>query len=74
MVEDGQSDKCLPDPASANERDGRDTFCQINSLVDQLVASETDPRRPGRRLSGYPGCGYKILDLIVVGVADLVSV
>jgi hypothetical protein len=48
VVEDGQSNRRLPDPPYANESDGCEFFGETNDLLDQLVASETGPRRRGR--------------------------
>jgi len=48
VVEDSQSDGRLPDPADTNESDGCEVFGQTDDLLDQLVTSETDPRRRGR--------------------------
>ena len=72
VVEDGQSNRRLPDPPYANESDGRELFGEANDLLDQLVASETGPRRRGRRLSKYARYKYRSLDSLVVEVADLV--
>ena len=48
MVEDGQSDGCLPNPPRTDERDWSEMFCEANDLLDQLLASEAGPRRRGR--------------------------
>ena len=51
VVEDGQSDRCLPDSPCADESDWSEVFCEINDLLDQLIAPETSPRRRGRQFS-----------------------
>ena len=48
VVEDGQGDRSLPDPPCTNEGDWSEILCETNDLFDELVASETDPRRWGR--------------------------
>lgn len=45
MMEDSESDGCLPDPASTNESDGRKAFCQTDNLLYQIFASKADPWR-----------------------------
>ena len=50
MVEDGEGDRCLPDPPWTDESDWREVFCEADDLLDQLVAAETDPRRRWRGL------------------------
>ena len=44
VMEDGESDGRLADPASTNESYRGQVFCQIDNLLDQPVASEEDPR------------------------------
>ena len=72
MVEDGQGDGCLADPADTDESDGREVFGQTNDLLDQLVTSETGPRRRGRGFARCARSKYKIVDLLVVRIADLI--
>ena len=48
VMEHGQRDGRLPDPAHTSESDGREVFGQIDDLLDQFVASEAGPRRRGR--------------------------
>jgi hypothetical protein len=48
VVEDSQSDGRLANPAGTNESDGVKVSRQTNDLLDQLVTSETGPRRRGR--------------------------
>jgi hypothetical protein len=48
VVEDGESDGCLPDSTGTNESDGREVLGQTEDLLDQLVTSETGPRWWGR--------------------------
>ena len=40
VVEDGQSDRCLPGPTSTDERDGCGAVYETNDLLDQFVASK----------------------------------
>jgi hypothetical protein len=73
LVEDGQSDGRLPDPPCTDESDGCGVFSEANNLLDQLVASETGPRRWGRWLPKYARCKCEVLDsLVVEAAADLV--
>ena len=48
VMEDGQSDGRLANPASTDERDWGGTFCKGDDLLDQIVTSETNSRRRGR--------------------------
>ena len=48
VVEDSESDGCLPDSASTNESDRCEVFGQANDLLDQLAASEAGSRCRGR--------------------------
>ena len=48
MVEDSQGDRCFPDSPYTEESDRREGFGETNDLLDQLVTSETGPRRRGR--------------------------
>ena len=45
VMKDGQSDRCLADPIKTDESDGLKVFSQVKDLLNQLVTSETDPRR-----------------------------
>ena len=45
VMEDSKGDRRLPNPSSPDESNGCQVFCQANYLVDQLVTSETGPRR-----------------------------
>jgi hypothetical protein len=48
VVEGGQRDGCLADPSDTDKSNGRQVFSEDNDLFDELVASETGPRRWGR--------------------------
>ena len=48
VMEDGESDRRFSDPARTNESSGCEIFGQANDLLDQLVTSETGPRRRRR--------------------------
>ena len=48
MMEDGQSDGCLANPASTNESDGCEVFRQTYDLLDQFVTSKAGSRCWGR--------------------------
>ena len=72
VVEDGQSDGCFPNSAWTDESYWGEVFCEADDLVDQLATSETGPRRRGRWFSKYTRCECKVLDSLVIGVADLV--
>ena len=52
VMEDGQSDGCLPDPSWTDEGYRSEVFCETNDLLDQVVTSETSPRWRRRKLSG----------------------
>ena len=43
VVEDGQDDGSLSDPASTNQSDWGEAFCEMNDLIYQLVATEEGP-------------------------------
>ena len=55
VVEDGQSNRCLPDSSCADESDWSEGFCEANNLLDQLVAPETGPRWRRRGFTRYTG-------------------
>ena len=71
VVKDSQGDGGLADSASTNESNWGEILSEINYLLDQLVTSEEDPRWWGRRFSVYARGGNKILELLVVEIADL---
>jgi hypothetical protein len=48
VVEDGQSDGRLANPASTNQSDRSEIFHQGDDLLDQIVTSEAGYRCPGR--------------------------
>ena len=45
VVEDVQNDGSLSNPASTNQSDWGEAFCEMNDLLDQLAATKEDPRR-----------------------------
>ena len=51
VVEDSKGDGRLPDPPCTNESGWGESFCEIDDLFDQLVTSETNPRRRWRQFS-----------------------
>ena len=70
MVEDGQSERCFPNPAWTDESGWSEIFSETDDLLNQLVASETDPRP---RWRGLPRCvrfWYKILGSLVIWTVD----
>jgi len=71
VVEDGESNGCFSNPPYADEGDWSEIFCEVDNLLDQVLASETGPRRWGRRLSKSPKCKYETLDSPVVGTTNL---
>ena len=71
VVEDGQDDGRLADPASADEGDWRESFCDSNNLLGQLVASKEDPRWWRRWFPRHTRCKRKILNSSVTEIADL---
>ena len=48
VMEDGESDGCLPGSTSTDESDRREVFGQTNDLLDQYVTSEAGRRHRGR--------------------------
>ena len=48
VVEDRESNGCLPDPPWADESDGLKVFSEFDDLFNQLVTPETVPRCRGR--------------------------
>jgi hypothetical protein len=72
VVEGGQSNGCLPDPACTDESDWCEGIGETDDPLDQLVASETGPRWRGRRFSRrYTRCGCENLNLMSFEIADL---
>jgi hypothetical protein len=43
VVEEGESDSCLPNPPCSNESDRFEVFGKTNKLLDQFVTSEKIP-------------------------------
>ena len=72
VVEDGQSDRRLPDSSCAGESDGCEVSGETNDLLDQLIASKTGPRWRGRRLSRCARSKCRVLNFLAVEAADLV--
>ena len=66
VVEDGQGDGCLADPAGTNESDWSEVLSEIDYLLDQLVASKEGPRWQRRGFSRYPRFGCQIVGLSMV--------
>ena len=44
IVEDGQGDRSLANPAGTDESDWSEMFCETNDLLDQVVASKEGSR------------------------------
>ena len=72
VVEDGQGDRGLADPASTDESDWSELLGQIDYLLDQLVAAEEGPWGQGWRFSGYARFGCEMISPLVAEIADLV--
>ena len=51
MVENGESNRCFPDPPGADESDGLEIFSEPDNLLDKPIATETVPRRWGRQFT-----------------------
>ena len=49
VVEDGESDRCLPDPPCTDESDGLEIFGNSNNPLNEIVTSKTGPWRRGRK-------------------------
>ena len=61
VVEDGESDGRLADPAWTNQSNWSGALSEVNYLLDQFVATKDGPRWWGRRFSGYTRLEYQIL-------------
>ena len=48
VVEDGQSNGCFSNPPCTDENNRSEMLCEAKDLLDQVLASETSPRRRGR--------------------------
>ena len=72
VMEDGKSDGRLADSTGTDESDGCEIFGQTDDPLDQLVTSETGPRRRGRRFAECARSKYKIMDPLIVQISDLV--
>jgi len=62
VVEDGHSDRSLPNPTGTDESEWGEVFCETDDLIDQLVAPEQGPRWSGRQFTGYGRFRYEIPD------------
>jgi hypothetical protein len=51
VVEDGESNRRLADPPCTNKSGGFEVFSEFDDLFNQLVSSETVPRRRRRRFT-----------------------
>ena len=51
VVEDGESNRCFPDPPWADESDRFQVFGDPDDLLHQFIASKTVPWGRGRRFS-----------------------
>jgi len=71
VVEDGEGDGRFPNPSCADESNWSEIFCEADDLIDQILTSETSPRRWGRRLSKCAKCKCETLDLPVVWTTNL---
>ena len=72
MMENGQGDRGLADPASTGQGDWNKVLGEIDYLPDQLVASEERSWGWRLELSRYAVIKYKIMGTSVVEIADLV--
>ena len=61
VVEDGKSDRCLPDPSWTDESEWGEVLGEVDDLLNQIVASKTGPRTRGRGLSTCAGFQLKAL-------------
>ena len=48
VVEDGQGNGRFSDPPWTDEGDWGQVFCEVDNLLDDIVATETGPWRRGR--------------------------
>ena len=62
VVEHSEGDGCFPDPPRADEGNGFEVFCEANKLSNQLIATETGPRRGGWRFTGCTGRKCEMVD------------
>ena len=51
VVEDGECDRCFPDPPCTGESEGFEVFSESNNLRNQVVTSKTIPRRRRRQFT-----------------------
>ena len=70
VMEDIHGDRSLPNPAGTDESEWGEVFCETDDLIDQLVASEENPRWPGRQFTGYGKFKYEMLGSPVAWIAD----
>jgi len=61
VVENGQGDRGLADPASTNEGDRGKLLGEANYLLDQLVASKERSWGKRWRFSGYARFGCEMI-------------
>ena len=67
VVENGQGDRGLPNPARPDETDWPKIFYETNCLLDELVASKKGPRWRRRGFSRRAGSMCKITGPTVIG-------
>ena len=51
VVEDGERDRRLSNPACTDEGDWFEAFCKFDDLLDYIVTSNADPEGRGRGFS-----------------------
>ena len=72
VMEDRERNGGFPDSGSADESNRFEAFSETDYLLDQPPASETGPRRRGRRFSGRGPIECKTTVSTVLIIADLI--
>ena len=72
VVENGQCDGGLADPASTNQGDWDEVLCEIDYPLDQLIASKEGSWRRRWRFSGYARFECEMIGPSVAWITDLV--
>ena len=72
VVENCQSDGCLPDSSRTDESNWGQVFSEADDPLDQFVASEAGPRCRGRRFTRWAGWMCRRLYSLVTQISDTI--